>query len=103
VSPYRWQEVERLYNAALERDPGVRAAFLAADSGGDEELLHEVQSLLKQQTDSRLDRPAWESAGEESRNDDTRFAVGTKLAQYRIETALGAGGMGEVSARATPG
>src|SRR6266849_8355858 len=94
MRPDRWREVERLYHAALERDPEVRAAFLAADSGGDEELLDEVQSLLEQHSgDSRLDRAVWEPSGEST---DTRFAAGTQLGQYRIEAPLGAGGMGEV-------
>ena len=94
MEPNRWREVERLYHAALERDPEVRAAFLAEASGGDDELLDEVRSLLEQHTaDSRLDRAVWETGAEST---DTRFAAGTQLGQYRIEAALGAGGMGEV-------
>src|SRR5260370_42443048 len=92
MSPDRWREVERLYHAALDLDPEVRAAFLAEASGGDEELLNEVQSLLQQHTgDSRLDRAVWEP-GEESIH--TRCAAGTQLRQYRIEAPLGAGVVG---------
>jgi tRNA A-37 threonylcarbamoyl transferase component Bud32/pimeloyl-ACP methyl ester carboxylesterase len=94
VKPDRWLEVERLYHAALERDPEGRAAFLAEASGGDEELLDEVRSLLDQHSgDSRLDRAVWEPGGEST---DTPFAAGTQLGQYTIEAPLGAGGMGEV-------
>src|SRR5258708_2191180 len=94
MEPNRWREVDRLYHAALERDPEARAAFLDAASGGDEELLDEVRSLLEQHTaDSRLDRAVWEPGAEST---GTRFAAGTQLGQYRIEAALGAGGMGEV-------
>jgi tRNA A-37 threonylcarbamoyl transferase component Bud32/Tfp pilus assembly protein PilF len=94
MEPDRWRQVERLYHAALDRDPEARAAFLATASGDDEELLNEVQSLLGQHSgDSRLDRAVWEPGAEST---DTRFAAGTQLGQYRIEAALGAGGMGEV-------
>src|SRR5947209_15834610 len=89
MSPDRWRKVERLYHAALERDPEIRLAFLAEASGNDEELLEEVRSLLEHQNgDSRLDRPVWEP-GEEST--EARFAAGTRLGQYTIEASLGAG------------
>ena len=39
MKPARWQEIERLYYAALDRDPEDRAAFLDAASGEDAELL----------------------------------------------------------------
>ena len=65
MEPDRWREVERLYHAALEREPELRAVFLAAASGGDEELLDEVRSLLEQHSaDSRLDRAVWEPGAE---------------------------------------
>lgn len=39
----RWSEVEKLYHAALEREPSERQAFLSVCE--DEEVRHEVQSL----------------------------------------------------------
>ena len=42
----RWQQVETLYHAALERELGARAAFLDQTCAGDEELRCEVASLL---------------------------------------------------------
>jgi serine/threonine protein kinase len=83
----RWQEVERLYYLALERDPALRSAFLGEAAGGDRELLEEVESLLKQPgSDSRLNRPVWQSSA----------AVRARFGSYEIETLLGAGDMGEV-------
>ena len=94
MKPERWQEVERLYYAALDRDPEDRAAFLDAASGEDTELLHEVQSLLDQPSDdSRLERPAWQCKEEAP---VSRYTAGAELGAYRIEAPLGAGGMGEV-------
>jgi hypothetical protein len=79
----RWQEVERLYYAALDRDPEARSAFLAEASGSDEELVDGVQSLLEQPgSDLRLDRPVWEPAKEST---NTRFIAGAQLGSYKIE------------------
>ena len=49
MTPERWQEIERLYHAALERDDDQRAAFLADACPDDEELCREVESLLAYQ------------------------------------------------------
>ena len=42
----RWAEIERLYHSARERRPEERRAYLESACSGDEELLHEVESLL---------------------------------------------------------
>ena len=47
MTPERWQYIERLYFAALERDTGERAAFLAEACAGDDALRGEVESLLR--------------------------------------------------------
>src|SRR5262245_64204171 len=43
----RWRQVETLYHAALEREPGAREAFLTQACAGDEELRREVEELLR--------------------------------------------------------
>lgn len=92
--PERWQQVEKLYFSALEQDPENRSRFLVAATGGDDELLKEVQSLLNQPpTDSRLDRPVWEPYRQQTCNSPT---PGTLLGSYEIEATLGVGGMGKV-------
>ncbi len=50
MEPERWQKVEQLYHAALERGESERAAFLEEACGGDEGLRHEVKSLLVYQS-----------------------------------------------------
>jgi hypothetical protein len=42
----RQQQIEELYNAALERAEGERASFLAQACAGDEKLRRELESLL---------------------------------------------------------
>ena len=39
----RWQRVEQLYHAALNRDASQRAAFLDGACAGDESLRQEVE------------------------------------------------------------
>src|SRR5258708_22896983 len=101
MKPARWQEIERLYYAALDRDPEDRAAFLDTASGEDTELLNEVLSLLDQPSDdSRLERPAWQCKEEAP---VSRYTAGAELVAYRIEAPVGACGMANVfRARDTP-
>jgi hypothetical protein len=47
MKPERWQQIERLYHAALKREPDARAAFLDDTCAGDEALRSEIESLLR--------------------------------------------------------
>ena len=91
---HRWHQVEELYHAALECEPGDRAALLAQ---ADPDLRREVESLLAQPTaDLALSQSAWEHALAVLPVPGTEVVAGTQLGPYRIESALGAGGMGQV-------
>src|SRR6266850_6458796 len=46
MKPERWQQVDQVLEAALEREPGERAAFVAKVCASDEALWREVESLL---------------------------------------------------------
>ena len=43
MSPERWQQIERLYHEALERESPQRAAFLGEACSGDDALRREVE------------------------------------------------------------
>jgi eukaryotic-like serine/threonine-protein kinase len=97
----RFQQIEALYHAAREKSAAERVALL---SGVEPDVRREVESLLKQHSSGEfLDRPAIENAAEfwdkESVAGEptlTAETVDMTLGPYRLQSRLGAGGMGTV-------
>jgi Tol biopolymer transport system component len=102
MTPERWQKIEQLCNAALEREASQRGAFLAQACQGDDELRREVESLLKQEKPAEgfLESPALEVAAaalaKMQGGDGGPSLVGREIGCYQILSLAGAGGMGEV-------
>jgi hypothetical protein len=46
MSPDRWEQIQELYDAALELEPAQQSAFLKGACGDDEALCREVEALL---------------------------------------------------------
>ena len=46
MKPEQWEQIERLYHSALERELGERESFLDRACAGDDELRREIASLL---------------------------------------------------------
>ncbi len=91
MTPERWRQIKELYLAAIELKGEERAALLDPASP---DLRQEVEAMLAQPTRSNLlDRPAWENEPESSALPP---GPGVQLGQYKIETEIGAGGMGTV-------
>jgi eukaryotic-like serine/threonine-protein kinase len=93
----RWGQVKELFNAACERAPERRSAFLDETCGGDAELCREVESLLAahEETGEFMRRPL----APIMRPDEAPtlgLASGRQIGPYRIERRLGAGGIGVV-------
>jgi Tol biopolymer transport system component len=89
-----WGRTKQVFQAALERNPDERAAFLRDTCGEDEALRAEVQSLLDAHGEAGAfaDRPAVEILGFSA----SPVSEGMQLGAYHIESRIGAGGMGEV-------
>jgi serine/threonine-protein kinase len=97
-TPDRMQQIEELFLAALEYQPGERTAYLSAACGKDAELFEEVRKLVAahEQGGSFMDSPAFESKAASFADSATQLQIGCQLGQYRILKMIGRGGMGEV-------
>jgi Tol biopolymer transport system component len=98
VTPDRWEKIEQLYHAALERPERERAAFLQQVCAGDETLRREVESLLTQETQpgGLLESPAIQLAANLLAEKENQSLIGRQLGSYKILGLIGTGGMGEV-------
>ena len=97
MHPERWQRIEAICFAALERDPALRAAYLEQACGGDTGLRREVETLLEQHEKhpSFLETPIVSLAGFVGAEPDPLPPSG-RIGSYRLIKRLGKGGMGEV-------
>src|SRR5688500_6056443 len=97
----QWQRVKSVFLAAIDIPEDSRPAFVAAACAGDEELLLQVQSLLRsdESADSFCEIPAARRLASERSFDAAaapRLTSGVRLGAYEVVELIGAGGMGEV-------
>jgi eukaryotic-like serine/threonine-protein kinase len=94
VSNSRWPRIEALFDEAAALPAPSRADFLVRECGEDVELRGEVESLLAadEEAPAFLGRPALLGA----EPPPPVSLVGRRVGQYRVEAALGQGGMSTV-------
>src|SRR4029453_7748354 len=98
MPPERWQRIEQLYHAALEREAERRAVFLAEACAGDEALHREVSSLIcaHDQAGAFIESPPDQIAQQILNAEWAQSMAGQRLGRYQLLSLLGAGGMGRV-------
>ena len=100
----RWDNIQRMLDEVLTRQPEERAAYLSGACGGNAELCAEVESLLEHHeaaTKGCFMPTVQFQAGEAGRGPEETVSaadplVGTHVGPYRIERRIGGGGMGTV-------
>ena len=94
MTPERRREIERVFEAALERPADERAAFLAAACGADAGLHQEVSALLAAHAvpEGILERDPVATLGPPPRG----LAEGDRVGPYTIVREVGRGGMAVV-------
>src|SRR2546426_2228509 len=98
MTPERWRQIDQLLEAAMDREPAKRAAFINQACAGDEDLRREVASLLDSHDHaaSFIETPPEDVVAGMVAEQQSRSMLGRTLGHYQLHTLLGAGGMGEV-------
>ena len=98
MTPNRFQQILQIYHAALECDAAQRAALLDKKCGRDQDLRHEVESLLAggKPAEASLLSLAMKESVKRLTDENPRVLVGQTLDHYEVLSLVGTGGMGEV-------
>ncbi|HEX3280013.1 MAG TPA: protein kinase [Pyrinomonadaceae bacterium] len=103
MTPERWQQVEEIFQAAVDLAPAERERYVAQACAADLGLRRDVETLLLQHDSASglLEHPVYgstELSAIESfvYDDEEDPMIGRRLGAYRIEREVGRGGMGAV-------
>jgi eukaryotic-like serine/threonine-protein kinase len=102
MTPERWQQVENVFQTALDLAPDDRARYITQACADDEDLQQQVAALLTQYESAgdllteTLSVPGGLHALAALLDDENDPMIGRRLGAYRIEREIGRGGMGAV-------
>jgi hypothetical protein len=94
----RFEQVDQILQAALERDGSEREAFLDEVCAGDTALRSKVEALISsdEEAGSFIETPAFEVAAEMMADEQSKIVAGQSIGPYEITSRLGSCGMGDV-------
>src|SRR5688572_24305232 len=94
MTPERWQQVEAVFQEALDHTPPERASFLDHACADDEELKQEANSLIAAYDESGafIEQPAMAQDAHVLLSGN----IDREIGPYQIIDRLGAGGMADV-------
>src|SRR5215207_9733595 len=95
----RWRQIEKIFDAALDLPPELRAAFLDRSCARDHDLRENVEQLLRASDSSAdfLERPVVGAMAPfiaDSLANASLPTAGDRVGAYRIIQEAGRGGMG---------
>ena len=98
MNPERWQQIDRIFQGAIEREPHERASFLDQACGDDSPLREKIEALLRSHdgAGSFLASPASPPNFGKVREPAPHQFVGQYLGSYELKAHVGSGGMGDV-------
>ncbi|MEQ1763803.1 MAG: protein kinase [Pyrinomonadaceae bacterium] len=98
MTPDRWEKVGEIFNSALEKDGAELERYLREACGDDKTLRAEVDSLLAAGNDAGrfISEPVAGNFVSDFADHIDALTPGNSIGHYKIEEAIGSGGMGEV-------
>src|SRR5258706_16000494 len=103
MTPERWQQIEKLFQSAIERPTDEREAFLDQACAGDNQLRSEVESLIASHDQAGafiesppVDLPTIDMSSTTLVNSQSDLNISRRIGPYKVISHIGRGGMGEV-------
>jgi serine/threonine protein kinase/tetratricopeptide (TPR) repeat protein len=103
MTPERWQQIEKLFQSAIERPTDEREAFLDQACAGDNQLRSEVESLIASHDPAGafiesppVDLPTIHMSSTTPVNSQSELNISQGIGPYKVISHIGRGGMGEV-------
>ncbi len=93
-----WQQIRKIFDESLLRNPEERRQYISKMCGADKLLFAEVESLLAShdRADGFMETPAIAKVAGAIEAETKKLEKGVRFGHYEIVKQLGAGGMGEV-------